>query len=58
MLAQMSRGLTDVEKVAARLVELVEQYKFDEDSIVQVPGQCFGQNVYSLCGDRMCSLFH
>ena len=54
----MSRGLTDVEKVAARLVELSDQYKFDEDSIVQVPGQCFGQNVYSLCGDRMCSLFH
>ena len=35
-LAQMSRGLTDVEKVAARLVELVDQYKFDEDSIVHV----------------------
>ena len=44
----MSRGLTDVEKVAARLVEISDQYKFDEDSIVQVPGQCFGQNVYSL----------
>ena len=50
-LAQMSRGLTDVEKVAARLVEMSDQYKFDEDSFVQVPGQCFGQNVYFLKDD-------
>ena len=58
-LAQVSRGLTDAEKVAARLVEISDQYKFDEDSIVQVPGQCFGQNVLlERCGDRMCSPFH
>ena len=53
-LAQMSRGLTDVEKVAARLVDISDQYKFDEDSVVQVPTGCvrFSIGLLPLKGHR------
>ena len=49
-----ARGLTDIEKVAARLVELSDQYKFDEDSIVQVPTGCarFSIGLLPLKGHR------
>lgn len=44
----LSNSVSDVERCAATLMGKSEQYQFEDDKLVQVPGECFGQRVFTL----------